>query len=126
MKVIVITEEAPLPVGPYSQAVKANGLLFVSGQLPIDPADGEVIKGGVKAQTRRVLENIRAILEAGDSSLTKVVKVSVFLEDLADFPVVNELFGKYFPGEPPARETIEVSRLPKNVKIEMSAVAVAD
>lgn len=126
MKIAVITEEAPLPTGPYSQAVKASGLLFVSGQLPVDPATGEIVKGDVKAQTERVLKNIKAILEAGDSSLARVVKVSVFLQDLADFPAVNGLFEEYFSIEPPARETIEVSRLPKNVKIEMSAVAVAD
>ncbi|HAW60661.1 MAG TPA: deaminase [Actinobacteria bacterium] len=123
MKVAIITEDAPLPVGRYSQAIKVGGFIFVSGQIPIDPKTGEMVKGGIEEQTRRVLENIKAILEAGDGSLSKVVKISVFLRNLVDFGKVDAIFGEYFPLEPPARETVEVSRLPKDASIEISAIA---
>lgn len=123
MKAAIITEDAPLPVGHYSQAIKVGGFIFVSGQIPIDPKTGETVKGGIEEQTRRVLENIKAILEAGDGSLSKVVKISVFLRNLADFGKVDAIFGEYFPLEPPARETVEVSRLPKDASIEISTIA---
>lgn len=123
MKMAIITEGAPMPVGHYSQAIKVNDLIFVSGQIPIDPQNGEIIRGDVKEQTEQVLENLQAILEAGDSSLGKVVKITVFLKDLDNFAQLNSVFEEYFKGEPPARETAEVSQLPKDTEIEISAVA---
>lgn len=125
MKVVVITEDAPLPVGPYSQAIKAGGFVFVSGQLPIEPKNDELIEGGIEEQTKQVLRNIQSILEASDSSLEKVVKISVFLNDLAEFAGVNKVFKEYFKEEHPARETVEVSSLPKGASIEISVIALS-
>ncbi len=126
MKRIIITEEAPLPVGPYSQAIKSGDLVFVSGQIPIDPKTNELVSGSIADKTRQVLENIGAILEAADSSLLKIVKISVFLINLNHFDEINSVFNEIFTSEPPARETVEVSRLPKDVDIEISCIAVAD
>ncbi len=126
MKIAIITEEAPLPIGSYSQAVKANGFIFVSGQIPIDPKIGEVVAEDIEGQTRQVLENIKSILEAGDSSLAKVVKITVFLKDIKNLPQVNKVFEEYFEGEFPARESVEVSRLPRDAEIEISAIAVVN
>lgn len=126
LKRIIITEEAPLPVGPYSQAIKSDSLVFVSGQIPIDPKTGEMISGSLTEQTRQILANIGAILETADSGLNKIVKISVFLTNLEDFEEVNSVFAEVFTVEPPARETVEVSRIPKEANIEISCIAVAD
>lgn len=105
-KEVVLTERAPKPQGPYSQAVKAGGFVFVAGQIPLTP-EGEFVTGDIRAQTRRVLENIKAILESAGSSLKQVVKVTVYLADMGDFPAMNEVYAEYFPTEPPARATVQ-------------------
>ena len=126
MKRIIITEDAPLPVGPYSQAIKTDNLIFVSGQIPINPETDELVRGDIVEETRQILNNINAVLEAADSSLGKIVKISVFMLDLGQFDRVNQVFNEFFSSEPPARETVEVSRLPKDVDIEISCIAVAN
>jgi 2-iminobutanoate/2-iminopropanoate deaminase len=125
VKDIVSSPNAPKAIGPYSQAVRADGFIFVSGQIAVDPASGEVIDGGVLRQTRQTLENLRAILEAAGSSLHKVVKTTVYLNSMRDFEAMNEVYEMYFPVAPPARATVEVSRLPKNACVEIEAVALA-
>lgn len=124
-KSIVQTSDAPRAVGPYSQAVKLEGgtLIFVSGQIALDPKTGDKIHGGVVQETRQVMENLKAILEEADSGLDKVVRTTVFLSSMDDFGVMNEVYSEYFKNDPPARSTIEVSRLPKGMKIEIDAVA---
>mgnify|MGYP000383170930 CR=1 FL=1 len=122
-KEIVYTEKAPKPIGPYSQAVKAGPFLFGSGQIPINPETGEIVKGGIREQTRRVMENIKAVLEAGGYSLEDVVSVFVFLSDLKNFKEFNEVYGEYFKEAPPARTTVQVARLPKDVLLEVSFIA---
>ncbi len=122
-KEIIYTGKAPKPIGPYSQAVKAGGFLFGSGQIAIDPATGELVRGDIKAQTRRVMENIKAILESSGYTLKDVVKVTVFLKNIEDFKDFNEVYGEYFKEGPPARTTVEVSRLPKDVLIEVDFIA---
>ncbi len=126
MSVAIITEEAPLPVGHYSQAVKAGNFIFVSGQIPINPKIGELVEGDIKIQTRLILRSIEAILKAGDSSLSKVVKLTVFIRGLSNFSKVNAVFAEIFVGEPPAREVVGVKELPKDAEIEISAVALAN
>ncbi len=126
MKRIIITEEAPLPIGPYSQAIKSNNLVFVSGQIPVDPKTGEVVDGTIADQTRQILNSIKVILETADSGINRVVKISVFMANLSYFEEVNSIFSEFFTVEPPARETVEVSRLPRDVNIEISCIAVAD
>jgi 2-iminobutanoate/2-iminopropanoate deaminase len=123
MREIISTKDAPQAIGPYSQAIKANGFIFVSGQVAIDPATAEVIAGDVAAQTDRVLRNLSQILEAGGSGLGKVVRCGVFLKSMNDFGRMNEVYGKYFSSAPPARSTVEVSRLPKDVLVEIDAIA---
>ena len=123
MKDRVQTENAPQAIGPYSQAVKASGLVFASGQIPIDPATGVVIEGSIAEQTERVLNNIKAVLEAAGSSLERVVKTTVFLADLSDFGEMNEAYGRFFVEVPPARSTVEVSRLPRDARVEIDAIA---
>ncbi len=123
MKDRVQTDRAPQAIGPYSQAVKANGLVFASGQIPIDPATGQVIEGSIAEQTERVLNNIKAVLEAAGSSLERVVKTTVFLADLKDFGEMNEAYGRFFAEVPPARSTVEVSRLPRDARVEIDAIA---
>lgn len=123
MKQIIATERAPKAIGPYSQAVVYNGLAFVSGQIPADPATGQIVDGDITAQTERVLENLKAVLEACGSSLGEVLKTTVFLKDMADFPKMNEVFGRYFQEHPPARATLEAARLPRDIKVEIDAVA---
>ncbi len=125
MKEKVYTENAPAAIGPYSQAIKANGFVFVSGQVALDPRTGQLVGEDVKAQTRRVLENIKAILEASGSSLDKVVKTTVYLKDLNDFGQMNEIYGEYFKEIPPARATVQVSRLPREAAVEIEVIALA-
>lgn len=123
MREIISTKEAPQAIGPYSQAVKANGFIFVSGQIPIDPSTQQVIEGDVGAQTDRVLKNLSAILQTAGSSLGKVVRCGVFLRSMNDFAVMNQIYGKYFDAAPPARSTVEVSGLPKDVLVEIDVIA---
>ena len=123
MRETISTKDAPQAIGPYSQAIKANGFIFVSGQIAIDPATAEVISGDVAAQTDRVLRNLAEILAASGSSLGKVVRCGVFLKSMNDFARMNEVYGKYFSSAPPARSTVEVSRLPKDVLVEMDVIA---
>ncbi len=125
MKQTIATPKAPGAIGPYSQAVKANGLLFLSGQIALDPASGQVVAGDVRAQTERVLENLKAVLEAGGSSLAQVLKTTVFLADMADFAAMNEVYGRYFAQEPPARSTVQAAGLPRAVKVEIDVIALA-
>ncbi|RMG20397.1 MAG: RidA family protein [Deltaproteobacteria bacterium] len=121
----VKTTEAPAAIGPYSQAVtvEASRLHFLSGQIPLDPATGEVVPGDVEAQTRQVMENLRAVLEACGCTFSNVVKSTIFLADLGDFETVNRVYGSYFEADPPARATVEVSALPKGVRVEIECVA---
>lgn len=121
---IIYTDDAPEPIGPYSQAVFVNGMLFVSGQIPIDSFSGALINSGIEDETVQVMENIKAILEEAEMEFSNVVKCSIFLSNMLDFPKVNEVYGKYFKTNPPARETVEVSVLPKNANIEISCIAV--
>ena len=123
MKEQVRTDKAPGALGPYSQGIKANGFVFASGQVAIDPATGQVVEGGIREQTHRTLTNIAAVLEAAGSSMAQAVKVSVFQADLAEFADMNEVYAGFFPSPPPARTTVEVSRLPKDVRIEIDVVA---
>lgn len=120
------TDRAPKAIGPYSQAIVAGNLVFTAGQVPFDPATGQIIEGDIAAQTDRVLENIRAILEAAGSSLAKVVKTTVFLADMNDFTAMNEVYARHFGDHRPARSTVQAARLPKDVRIEIEAVAVID
>jgi len=124
-KEVINTDKAPKAIGPYSQGIKAGGFIFVSGQIPIEPETGIVVTGDIDVQTERVLKNIAGVLEAAGSSLEGVVKTTVYLKDMADFPKFNECYAGFFPVNPPARATVEVSRLPKDVRIEIDAVAVA-
>ena len=123
-KTTVSTSDAPGAVGPYVQGVRAGDFLFVSGQVALDPATGTLVEGGVDAQTERVLKNVRAILEAGGSSLDRVVKCGVFLTDMNDFEVMNRVYASFFGDAKPARVTVEVSRLPRNAKVEIDAIAI--
>jgi 2-iminobutanoate/2-iminopropanoate deaminase len=123
MRKTVQTEKAPAAIGPYSQAVLSRGLLFCSGQIPIDPATGKMVEGGIEIQTERVLRNLAAVLEEGGASLQSVVKTTVYLADLSDFPVMNGVYGTFFPENPPARATIEAARLPAGALVEIDAVA---
>lgn len=123
MKKVIQTEKAPKPIGPYSQAIQAGGFLFLSGQIPIDPATGERITGDIRRQTRQVLENIKGILESQGLGMENVVKVTVFLKDIGNFNQMNELYATYFSSSPPARTTVEVSRLPKDADLEIEAIA---
>jgi 2-iminobutanoate/2-iminopropanoate deaminase len=123
MREVISTKDAPQAIGPYSQAIKANGFIFVSGQIPIDPATQQVVAGDVAAQTDRVLRNLSEILEAAGSGLGKVVRCGVFLKDMDDFTAMNAVYGKYFSSAPPARSTVQVARLPKDVVIEIDVIA---
>ena len=123
MKEIISTDDAPKAIGPYSQAVRANGFVFVSGQVAIDPATQQVIQGEVAAQTERVLKNLSAILNASGSGLEKVVRATVFLKNMNDFAAMNEVYGRHFTESPPARSTVEVARLPKDVLVEIDVIA---
>ena len=123
-KQIINSKNAPAPIGPYSQAVKANGMLFVSGQVCINPSNGELINGNIIDETHQVMKNLKAILEEAGTDFSKVVKSSIFVKDLNNFMTINGVYGEYFPSETaPARETVEVSRLPKDVNVEISCIA---
>jgi len=122
-KKIIKTDSAPQAIGPYSQAVEAGGLVFISGQVPIDPKSGNVLLAGIKAQTRQVMDNAKAILSEAGCDMSQVVKVTIYLKNMADFAALNEVYGGYFSSDPPARATVEVSRLPKDVAVEMDFVA---
>ena len=126
MKERVHTDGAPNAIGPYSQAIKANGFVFASGQIPLDPARMEIVEGGIREQTKRVMENLRAVLNAAGSSLERVVKTTVYLKDLTDFSEMNEVYRSFFSDTPPARSTVEVSRLPRDVRVEIDVIALAD
>jgi 2-iminobutanoate/2-iminopropanoate deaminase len=119
----VATDRGPKAIGPYSQAIKANGFVFLSGQIALDPQTQQIIEGDVAAQTERVLENLKGIAEAAGSSLQHVVKTTVFLADLKDFAAMNEVYSRYFVHHPPARSTVEVARLPRDVRVEIEAIA---
>ena len=123
MREVIATEKAPQAIGPYSQAIRAAGLIFTSGQIAIDPATSQIVGGDVRAQTERVLENLSAILTASGSGLEKVLRCTVFLKDMGDFAAMNEVYGRYFKQAPPARSTVEVARLPKDVLVEIDAIA---
>jgi 2-iminobutanoate/2-iminopropanoate deaminase len=126
MKKIISTSGAPAAIGPYSQAVRCRGFIFCSGQIPLDPQSGQIVSDDVAAQTRRVLENVSGVLRAEGLALDDVLKTTIFLTDLANFQVVNEIYGSYFHTEPPARSTVQVSALPKGAKIEIEVIALAD
>lgn len=124
-KKLVSTTRAPQAVGPYSQAISVHGMLFVSGQLPIDPTSGSLLPGNMREQTEQVMNNLRAILEEANQSLSDVVKTTIYLKDMNDFAVVNEAYGSFFPDTPPARACIEVARLPKDTAIMVDCIAVS-
>lgn len=125
MKTIIKTENAPLPIGPYNQAVLKNDTLYVSGQIAISPTTNELISGDIKAETKQVMENLAAVLKAAQMDFSQVVKCSIFISDMNDFAVINDIYGSYFDNETaPARETVQVSVLPKNVNVEISLIAV--
>ena len=121
----VHTDDAPRAIGPYSQAVRAGGFVFCSGQLALDPDTGQLVQGDTKAQTNRALQNIRAVLEAAGSSLEKVVRTTVYLANMNDFGMMNEMYMSFFRENPPARSTVEVSRLPREARVEIDAIALA-
>ena len=125
MREVISTPSAPTAIGPYSQAIRANGLIFVSGQVAIDPATQQVIEGDVAAQTERVMKNLSAILAAAGSKLDQVLRSTVFLKNMSDFAAMNAVYGKHFGAAPPARSTVEVSRLPKDVLVEIDVIALA-
>ena len=119
----VLTDRAPKPIGPYSQAFLADGWLYCSGQIPLDPATGQMVSGDVRAQADRVLRNLQAVVEAAGGTLRDVVKTTIFLQSIDDFPAVNEVYATFFPADPPARSTVEAARLPKGARVEIEAVA---
>ncbi len=128
MKTPIASPSAPKAIGPYSQAIEARGArtLWLSGQIPLDPATGELVKGGIEEQTSRVMENLRAVLGAGGATFEHVVKCTIYLADLGDFGKVNEVYGKCFTGTPPARATVQVAALPRGARVEIDAIAVVD
>jgi 2-iminobutanoate/2-iminopropanoate deaminase len=125
MREVIATNDGPKAIGPYSQAVKANGFVFVSGQVALDPATQQLTNGDVAAQTERVLQNLSGILKAAGSSLQQVVKTTVFLKNMSDFAIMNEVYSRHFTQAPPARSTVEVARLPKDVLVEIDVIALA-
>lgn len=126
MKDIITTDRAPKAIGPYSQAVRAGNLVFASGQIPIDPATGEFVAGGVAEQTEQVLRNLTAVMDAAGVSMNQVVKTTVFLADMNDFVAMNEVYGRYFSEGPPARATVQAARLPRDARVEIEAIAVVN
>ena len=125
MKEIIQTDNAPQAIGPYSQAVKVSGLIFASGQIPTDPQTGQFVSGGIQEQTEQVLKNLAAVLEAAGSGLQQVVKTTVFLIDMQDFAAMNEVYGRFFKEQPPARATVAAARLPRDARVEIDAIAIA-
>jgi 2-iminobutanoate/2-iminopropanoate deaminase len=125
VKQIISTKDAPQAIGPYSQAVKAGGFVFASGQIPLDPETGEFVAGGVAEQTEQVLKNLSAVLEAAGTKLASVVKTTVFLADMNDFAAMNEVYARFFAENPPARATVEAARLPRDARVEIEAIALA-
>jgi 2-iminobutanoate/2-iminopropanoate deaminase len=125
VKEIITTDRGPKAIGPYSQAVRANGFLFLSGQIPLDPATQQLVAGDVRAQTERVLQNLKGILEAAGSSLDRVVRTTVFLADMNEFAAMNEVYARYFSSQPPARSTVQVARLPRDARVEIDVIALA-
>jgi 2-iminobutanoate/2-iminopropanoate deaminase len=125
VKEVISTEKGPKAIGPYSQAIKANGLIFTAGQIAFDPATGQIVEGDISQQTVRVFENLKAIVEAAGSSLDKAVKATVYLKDMNDFAAMNEVYGRYLRANPPARSTVEVTRLPRDVRVEVDLIALA-
>jgi len=123
MHTTISTEHAPKAIGPYSQAVIANGLVFLSGQIPLDPETGQVIEGDITWQTERVLDNLKSVLEAAGSSLGRVVKTTVYMKDMEEFAKMNAVYARYFPDHPPARSTVEAARLPRDVRVEIDCIA---
>lgn len=126
MKKIVATNRAPQAIGPYSQAVVYNGLAYLSGQIAFDPASGQLVSGGIAEQTDRVLQNLKAVLEACGSSLDRVLKTSVYLKDMSEFTAMNQVYARYFAHEPPARATVEAARLPRDVRVEIDCIAAVE
>jgi 2-iminobutanoate/2-iminopropanoate deaminase len=126
MRKVIATESAPKAIGPYSQAIVHNGLAFLSGQIPLDPATGQMVEGGIAEQTERVLQNVQAVLEACGSSLDRVWKTTVFLKDMAEFGAMNEVYARHFVSQPPARSTVEAARLPRDVRVEIDCIAAMD
>jgi len=122
---VIATDRGPKAIGPYSQAIRAKGFVFVSGQIPLDPVTQQLVAGNVQAQTERVLENLKGIVEAAGSSLDRVVRVTVFLADMNEFAAMNEVYGRYFQNQPPARSTVQVARLPRDVRVEIDVIALA-
>ncbi|HEX8072662.1 MAG TPA: RidA family protein [Pyrinomonadaceae bacterium] len=126
MKQIVSTEQAPRAIGPYSQAVVAGGFLFASGQIPLDPRTGEFVAGGVREQTEQVMRNLGAVLAAAGSGFDRVVKTTVYLADMNDFAAMNEVYGRYFAADPPARATVQAARLPRDARVEIDLIALVE
>jgi 2-iminobutanoate/2-iminopropanoate deaminase len=126
VKEIVATERAPRAIGPYSQAVRSGNFLFASGQIPIDPSTGEFVAGGITEQTEQVMRNVSAILEAAGAGLEQIVKTTVFLADMDDFTAMNEVYGRFFSEDPPARATVQAARLPRDARVEIEAIAILD
>ena len=126
MKQIIETDRAPQAIGPYSQAVKARGFVYASGQIPIDPETGQFVAGGITEQTEQVMKNVAAVLEAAGSGLDRIVKTTVFLADMQEFAAMNEVYGKFFASDPPARATVQAAGLPRNARVEIEVVALVD
>ncbi len=126
VKQIIQTDRAPQAIGPYSQAVKARGFVYASGQIPIDPATGQFVAGGIKEQTEQVLRNVAAVLEAAGSGLNRVVKTTVFLADMEEFTAMNEVYAKFFMTDPPARATVQAAGLPRNARVEIEVIALVE
>jgi len=125
VKQIIQTDQAPKAIGPYSQAIRTSGFVFASGQIPIDPETGQFVAGGIAEQTQQVIKNLSRVLEAAGSGLDRVVKTTVFLADMEEFAAMNEVYGKFFSAEPPARATVEAARLPRDARVEIEAIALA-
>jgi 2-iminobutanoate/2-iminopropanoate deaminase len=125
VKEIIATEKGPKAIGPYSQAIRANGFIFTAGQVAFDPATSQIVEGDAAAQTARVLENLKAIVEAAGSSLDRAVKATVYLKDMGDFAAMNEVYARYFAKDPPARSTVEAARLPRDLRVEIDLVVLA-